>query len=83
MKLGGSTETYTVSRRSLTRPLGAPNRVVLGVPYDTPILGYRVNTANTLRLWRAEALRVVRFPGAFNSGDYSGATSVRKWSPRP
>jgi len=32
-----------------------PHRVVNGVPYDTPILGYRVNTANTLRLWKAEA----------------------------
>ena len=24
-------------------------------PYDTPILGYKVNTANILRLWKAEA----------------------------
>ena len=34
---------------------GCPHKIVIGVPYDTPILGYRTNTANTLRLWRAEA----------------------------
>ena len=28
---------------------------VLGVPYDTPIAGYRNNTVNTLRLWQARA----------------------------
>ena len=32
-----------------------PHRVVEGIPYDTPIPGYRVGTCNTLRLWRAEA----------------------------
>ena len=48
----------------------------MGIPYDTPILGYRNNTANTLRLWRAEApesfdLRV------FNRGDYYGAVQQK------
>src|SRR4051812_19016028 len=28
---------------------------VVGVPYDTPIAGYRSNTVNTLRLWAARA----------------------------
>ena len=35
---------------------------VLGVPYDTPIAGYRNNTVNTLRLWQARASRRVRLP---------------------
>ena len=75
VKLGGSTETYTDHEDRL-RVRWVPNRVVVGVPYDTPILGYRVNTANTLRLWRAEALESFDF-SAFNSGDYSGAVSQK------
>ena len=43
-----------------------------GVAYDTPILGYRVNTANLLRLWKAEAAESFDL-GAFNDGDYWGA----------
>lgn len=30
---------------------------VLAIPYDTPIIGYGGNTINTLRLWKAEAIR--------------------------
>jgi glycogen phosphorylase len=75
VKLGGSTEPYTDHENRL-RVRWVPNRVVVGVPYDTPILGYRVNTANTLRLWRAEALESFDF-SAFNSGDYSGAVSQK------
>jgi starch phosphorylase len=43
--------------------------VIRGVAYDTPILGYRVDTANLLRLWRAEAVESFDFQ-AFNVGDY-------------
>ncbi len=57
---------------------------MIGVPYDTPILGYRVNTANTLRLWQAEAPESFDF-AVFNRGDYYGAVnrrSSRRTSPR-
>ncbi len=30
------------------------NQTVYAVPYDTPVIGYGVNTVNTLRLWQAE-----------------------------
>lgn len=30
-------------------------QVVLALPYDTPIPGYRNNTVNTMRLWSAKA----------------------------
>ena len=53
-----------------------PARVVVGVPYDTPILGYHVNTANTLRLWRAEAAESFDF-STFNRGDYWGAVNQK------
>ena len=41
----------------------------MGVAYDTPILGYRVDTVNMLRLWQAEAVESFDFE-AFNAGDY-------------
>jgi starch phosphorylase len=46
-----------------------PDRVVNGVAYDTPILGYRVTNANLLRLWKAEAPESFDFR-SFNQGDY-------------
>ncbi len=53
-----------------------PDRVVRGVAYDTPILGYRNNTANLLRLWKAEAAESFDF-AAFNQGDYWGAVDEK------
>ena len=53
-----------------------PSKIVNGVPYDTPILGYRNNTANTLRLWRAEAPESFDF-AVFNRGDYYGAVNQK------
>lgn len=49
-----------------------PNRIVHGVPYDTPIPGFDTNTAITLRLWSAEACHSFDFK-SFDSGDYLGA----------
>ena len=53
-----------------------PHKIVCGVPYDTLILGYRTNTANTLRLWRSEAPESFDF-AIFNSGDYYGAVNQK------
>jgi starch phosphorylase len=53
-----------------------PDQVVKGVPYDTPIVGYRNSTANTLRLWKAEAAESFNF-SAFNEGDYYGAVQEK------
>ncbi|CAN1209061.1 Alpha-1,4 glucan phosphorylase [Tumidithrix helvetica PCC 7403] len=71
VKFGGHTETYT-DDRDRYRTRWAPYKVVKGVPYDTPILGFQTNTANTLRLWKAEAPESFDF-AAFNKGDYFGA----------
>ena len=54
VKLGGHTECY-VDGQHRNRVRWVPHKTVNGVPYDTPILGYLNNTANTLRLWKAEA----------------------------
>ena len=71
VKFGGSTEPY-VDEHERPRVRWIPHKIVHGVPYDTLILGYRTSTANTLRLWSAEAPESFDF-AAFNSGDYYGA----------
>ncbi|MBD2108701.1 glycogen/starch/alpha-glucan phosphorylase [Nodosilinea sp. FACHB-13] len=75
VKLGGYTETYTDDKERY-RVRWVPDREVLGVPYDTPILGYQVNTANTLRLWKAEAIESFDF-AVFNQGNYYGAVEQK------
>ena len=45
---------------------------VIGMAYDTPIIGYGGKTVNTLRLWSAKALEEFSF-AEFNGGDYTKA----------
>ncbi len=71
VKFGGHTETYR-DQQDHFRVRWVPYKVVKGVPYDTPILGFQTHTANTLRLWKAEAPESFDFE-AFNKGDYFGA----------
>jgi starch phosphorylase len=51
-------------------------RTILGVPYDSFIVGHRSNTVNTLRLWAARATREfdLKF---FNEGDYRKAVEEK------
>jgi starch phosphorylase len=73
VKLRGYTEQYRDELERL-RVRWVPGKEVIGVPYDTPILGYRNNTANTLRLWTSEAPESFDF-STFNRGDYYGAVN--------
>ena len=75
VKFGGSAEPY-VDEQNRLRIRWVPHKTVIGVPYDTPILGYKTNTANTLRLWRSEAPESFDF-AIFNSGDYYGAVNQK------
>ncbi len=75
VKIGGWTEHYT-DELGRKRVRWVPGRVVQGVPYDTPVLGYRCNTANTLRLWRADSPKSFDF-SVFNRGDYYGAVDQK------
>ena len=75
VKFGGHTEGYTDDRGNY-RARWAPEYILKGIPYDTPILGYKVNTANTLRLWKAEACESFDFY-KFNVGDYYGAVNEK------
>jgi starch phosphorylase len=75
VKFGGSAEQFT-DEHNRQRIRWVPHKTVIGVPYDTPILGYHGNTANTLRLWRSEAPESFDF-AIFNSGDYYGAVQQK------
>jgi starch phosphorylase len=73
VKMGGRTERHTDAKgRQVVEWI--PQRVVRGVPHDTPILGYRTNTANTMRLWAAQAVESFNFE-TFNHGDFFGAVA--------
>ena len=73
VKLRGYTESYRDEHDRL-RVRWVPHKEVMGIPYDTPILGYHNNTANTLRLWKSEASESFDF-SIFNRGDYAGAVN--------
>jgi glycogen phosphorylase len=71
VNFGGRTEAHT-DDQGRYRVRWIPAQIVNGIPRDMTILGYNVNTANTLRLWKAEARESFDFQ-EFNVGDYYGA----------
>jgi starch phosphorylase len=75
VKLGGYTEHFQ-DDAGQERVLWIPEREVRGVAHDTPILGYRVNNVNLLRLWSAEAPESFDL-AAFNTGDYYRAVEQK------
>ena len=75
VKLGGRTVPYQ-DEQGRYRVRWIPARVVKGVAYDTPILGYRVSSPDMLRLWSAEAPESFDFQD-FNVGDYVGAVQEK------
>nr|ADN14300.1 glycogen/starch/alpha-glucan phosphorylase [Gloeothece verrucosa PCC 7822] len=75
VKLGGFTETYHDDKGNL-KVHWVPERTILAVPYDTPVPGYKTNTVNPLRLWKAEASETFNFE-AFNAGQYDRAVAEK------
>ncbi len=71
VSFGGRTEAWR-DGSGRERKRWIPARVVKGVAYDTPIVGYGVETVNMLRLWKSESFEVFDVQ-AFNKGDYYGA----------
>ena len=47
-------------------------RAVTAIPYDVPVIGYGVNTVNTLRIWDAEPVDTFNL-SLFDKGDYQKA----------
>ncbi|MGA6965988.1 MAG: glycogen/starch/alpha-glucan phosphorylase, partial [Xanthobacteraceae bacterium] len=74
VKFGGRIEPYYEAGRYRVR--WAPEKVIKGIAYDTPVPGYRVPTTNLLRLWKAEATESFDFQ-AFNVGDYYRAVDEK------
>ena len=65
VKWGGRTERVAGRARAAFGSAGCRPAKCRGTAYDTPIAGYRVNTCNTLRLWKSEAVKSFDFD-AFN-----------------
>jgi len=53
-----------------------PTETVFAMAYDMPVLGWRGQHANTLRLWSARAPDPIALE-TFNSGDHVGALATR------
>lgn len=45
------------------------NQQVIAVPYDMPVIGYKTQTVNKLRLWQSESNNIFNLQ-AFNNQDY-------------
>ncbi|MEM8779940.1 MAG: glycogen/starch/alpha-glucan phosphorylase [Cyanobacteria bacterium P01_G01_bin.49] len=75
VKLGGHTEMIHDENGNL-KSVWIPDRTILAVPYDTPVPGYKTNTVNPLRLWKAEASEAFDFQ-AFNAGHYDRAVEEK------
>ncbi|MBN3760582.1 glycogen/starch/alpha-glucan phosphorylase [Burkholderia sp. Ac-20365] len=72
---GGQTQ-FTNDAQGRLRVHWTPAHMVKGVACDTPMLGYRVNTCNTLRLWKSEAVESFDLQD-FNAGDYYQAVQEK------
>ncbi len=73
--LGGYTEGY-FDEKGKYRVSWKAGRVIKGIPYDTPIIGYVDKNCNTMRLWKAEAIESFDF-NDFNLGDYYAAVDEK------
>jgi len=71
----GRSEAYR-DAEGTTRYRWVDTRQVFAVPYDMPVPGYRNDTVNTLRLWRAEATEDFDLE-EFNAGSYTDAVSAK------
>ncbi|NET30522.1 MAG: glycogen/starch/alpha-glucan phosphorylase [Cyanothece sp. SIO1E1] len=75
INFGGRTEAYK-DQQGHYRVRWHPDRIVMAIPYDTPVPGYNTNTVNSLRLWKAEASDEFNFD-AFNAGNYDKAVAEK------
>ncbi|MBS4050946.1 MAG: glycogen/starch/alpha-glucan phosphorylase, partial [Methylomonas sp.] len=75
IKFGGRTETH-IDENGHKRICWVDTRDVLAMPYDTPVPGYKNDTVNTLRLWKAMATEDFNLQ-EFNAGDYAEAVAQK------
>lgn len=65
--------SYEVREGGLRAIVGKPS-VLIGIPYDRPVVGYGGRTINTLRLWAASAADYFDFQ-VFSHGEFVGAVA--------
>ncbi len=75
VRFGGRTE-YHHDNTGRLRVRWVDTRDVIAVPYDVPVPGYRNDTVNTLRLWRASATEEFDL-GEFNAGSYPESVAAK------
>src|SRR6476661_7253682 len=63
--------SFDIHAGALRTVHGRPS-ILIGIPYDRPVVGYGGETINTLRLWAAASPEFFNF-GEFSSGDFVGA----------
>jgi starch phosphorylase len=69
---GGTVESVVAPDGQSERHVWKPTERVLAVAYDTPVVGWRANRVNTLRLWSGMPLDPILLD-KFNAGDHIGA----------
>ena len=69
----GSVETL-INEDGEQRQVWRPSETVRAIAYDTPVVGWRGKSVNTLRLWRARAVEDLHLE-RFNAGDHFGAVA--------
>jgi starch phosphorylase len=67
---------HSVDRNGQYNPMWLDWRVLIGVPYDMPIVGYRGETVNFLRLYSARSSHDFDIQ-IFNAGDYFRAVEQK------
>ena len=75
VQFGGHTERY-VDAQGTTRVRWVNTHDVVAIPYDVPIPGYRNETVNTLRLWKAAATDEFNLD-EFNAGSYPESVATK------
>ncbi|RZA18835.1 MAG: glycogen/starch/alpha-glucan family phosphorylase, partial [Proteobacteria bacterium] len=73
ISFGGHVETVTDSEGQ-QKQVWWPSETVRAIAYDTPVVGWRGSSVNTLRLWRARAMEDLHLE-RFNAGDHLGAVA--------
>jgi starch phosphorylase len=69
---GGSVEPVAADGSGGDRRVWKPHDRVVAIAYDTPVVGWRAERVNTLRLWTAQPIDPILLE-AFNAGDHIGA----------
>ncbi|MEO1615278.1 MAG: glycogen/starch/alpha-glucan phosphorylase [Planctomycetota bacterium] len=75
VKFYGRTERY-VDEKGKPHSRWVESHDVVAVPYDMPIPGYRNETVNTLRLWKATATDAFNL-NEFNAGSYTESVAEK------